>query len=57
MRSEDFLEKLEDIRNDYGSALRKILKFNEKTTGYIEKKEKRDEFAGRLHSGTYKAGR
>lgn len=37
MRSEDFLEKLEDIRNDYGSALRKILKFNEKTTGYIEK--------------------
>ena len=32
MRSEDFLEKLEDIRNDYGSALRKILKFNEKTT-------------------------
>lgn len=37
MRSEDFLEKLEDIRNDYGSALRKILKFNEKTTDYIEK--------------------
>lgn len=39
MRSEDFLEKLEDIRNDYGSALRKILKFNEKTTGYIEKRK------------------
>ena len=35
----DFLEKLEDIRNDYGSALRKILKFNEKTTGYIEKRK------------------
>ena len=39
MRSEDFLEKLEDIRNDYGSALRKILKFNEKTTDYIEKRK------------------
>ena len=33
------VEKLEDIRNDYGSALRKILKFNEKTTGYIEKRK------------------
>ena len=39
MRSEEFLEKLEDIRNDYGSALRKILKFNEKTTGYIEERK------------------
>ena len=39
MRAEDFLEKLEDIRNDYGSALRKILKFNEKTTGYIEERK------------------
>ena len=28
-----------DIRNDYGSALRKILKFNEKTTGYIEERK------------------
>ena len=39
MRSEEFLEKLEDIRNDYGSALRKILIFNENTTGYIEERK------------------
>lgn len=39
MRLEDFLEKLEDIRNDYGFVLWKILKFNEKIIGYIEKRK------------------
>ena len=40
MRSEEFLEKQKNIRNDYGSALRKILKFNEKTTSYIEERKR-----------------
>ena len=36
---EGFSAEMQDIRNDYGSALRKILKFNESTTGYIEKRK------------------